>query len=204
MKKWTLYAHKTPNGKYYIGITSSRVTRRWNNGNGYRSSKYFYNAIQKYGWENIEHIIIATDMTREDANWFEEAMIRELNTTNRKLGYNITLGGDGVKGVPCPEHKKERQRISMRGKGNHMYGISLKGRSGEENPMYGKPAYNRKKVECITTGRIFDTVTEGASFYGTFRSDVSKVCKGTREYAGTLNGEKLYWRYYDGEQTDCK
>lgn len=31
-KKFTVYAHITPNNKLYIGITSLRVNERWNNG----------------------------------------------------------------------------------------------------------------------------------------------------------------------------
>ena len=53
--------HVSPSKKYYIGITSQAVNKRWKNGKGYKSSPYFYNAIQKYGWNNFEHNILFTD-----------------------------------------------------------------------------------------------------------------------------------------------
>ena len=43
--------------------------------------------------------------------------------------------------------------------------ISLKGQLGNKNPMFGKPAINRRKVKCITTGVEFDSVTSGANFF---------------------------------------
>lgn len=55
MKRWILYRHTSPSGKVYIGITSKSVNKRWNGGRGYKTCIYFYNAILKYGWDNIKH-----------------------------------------------------------------------------------------------------------------------------------------------------
>ena len=56
-KIFTVYKHTTPNNKLYIGITSRRPQTRWANGFGYRNNEYFFNAISKYGWDNIKHEI---------------------------------------------------------------------------------------------------------------------------------------------------
>ena len=63
-KKYVVYEHLFPNGKRYIGITSKIPEKRWENGCGYTKSKQpaMYNAVQKYGWENIKHNILFTDL----------------------------------------------------------------------------------------------------------------------------------------------
>lgn len=196
LNKWVVYIHTTPNNKSYVGITCQNPTRRWrSNGVGYKANRFFYNAILKYGWENIHHVILYWNLSRDEANKIEMELINELHSNDKRFGYNLTAGGDGVKGYSCPEWKKKKQKITMAGSNNPMYGISLKGKSGKENPMYGKPSPIRKKVMCVTTGEIFDCVTHGANKYNTYQSDISKVCKGTRRYAGKFNGEELIWRY---------
>ena len=54
----------------------------------------------------------------------------------------------------------------------------------------------KKKVICITTGEKFDSITEASKKYNIKnRADISKVCKGKRNYCGKLNGKKLEWGY---------
>ena len=67
MKRWILYRHTSPSGKVYIGITSKSVNKRWNGGRGYKTCIYFYNAILKYGWDNIKHEILFTDLEEKRA-----------------------------------------------------------------------------------------------------------------------------------------
>lgn len=66
---YTVYQHKNKiNGKIYIGITMQKPEVRWGkNGNNYKSSPHFYSAIQKYGWDNFEHNILFTGLTKEEA-----------------------------------------------------------------------------------------------------------------------------------------
>ena len=53
-----------------------------------------------------------------------------------------------------------------------------------------------KKVICVTTGKVFDSIKEAASYYNIkSKADISRVCKGKRNYCGELNGEKLVWEY---------
>lgn len=93
--KWKVYYHLFPNGKYYIGITSEEdINRRFENGYGYYGQPVF-NAIQKYGWDNIEHGLIATNLTKEEALNFESLLIKKLNTFLPN-GYNATYGGEGT------------------------------------------------------------------------------------------------------------
>jgi group I intron endonuclease len=90
--------HISPSGKRYIGITCLNVNRRWQNGYGYKNQT-FYRAINKYGWDNFQHIIIAKGLNKETAEWLEIELIREFDTTNSNKGYNISTGGEGGSGV---------------------------------------------------------------------------------------------------------
>ena len=56
---------------------------------------YFYNAIKKYHWNNIQHEIIANNLTHDEANNLEVGLIKELKSNDKKHGYNISSGGDG-------------------------------------------------------------------------------------------------------------
>ena len=92
---FTIYKHiNKKNGKVYIGQTIQRPEDRWKNGAGYRNCTKFYNAIQKYGWDNFEHIILEQkEMTQEEANELENFYIKKYNCLDDKYGYNITEGG---------------------------------------------------------------------------------------------------------------
>ena len=57
MNDYIVYMHISPSNKKYIGITKQEPNRRWRNGQGYKG-QVFYNAIEKYGWKNIQHIIV--------------------------------------------------------------------------------------------------------------------------------------------------
>ena len=54
---------------------------------------------------------------------------------------------------------------------------------------------NRKKVICLTTGKVFDSIQEASSFYGAAHQGISACCKGKVKSAGKLNGKKLIWKY---------
>lgn len=98
MEEYTVYKHTSPSGKVYIGITRRKPEYRWWNGNGYRNHKHFFNAILKYGWENITHEILLTGLTKEQAEAEEKRLISEYNATDPQYGYNKTYGGEtGVK-----------------------------------------------------------------------------------------------------------
>ena len=88
---YTVYAHKFPNGKYYIGLTRQKPYRRWNNGLGYKFQPV-YDAIKKYGWDNIEHIIVKENLSQEEGMKLEQELIKKYDSINN--GYNIGKGGD--------------------------------------------------------------------------------------------------------------
>ena len=56
---YKVYVHISPNGKRYYGITKQEIEKRWRNGKGYSNNDHFTNAINYYGWDNFDHIVIA-------------------------------------------------------------------------------------------------------------------------------------------------
>lgn len=76
MEKYTIYMHTTPSGKVYIGQTSKEdPNERWLNGNGYKDIRLFYPEIKKYGWDNIEHKILHTNLSWVQADILEKLYI---------------------------------------------------------------------------------------------------------------------------------
>lgn len=91
---YCVYKHTSPSGKVYIGITKQNPQRRWQGGIGYKQHPHFARAIEKYGWDNFSHEIVAVGLTEEEAKNKERELIRELNATDRDYGYNMTFGGE--------------------------------------------------------------------------------------------------------------
>lgn len=114
-KRYCVYAHiNNENQKIYIGITSQKPEKRWINGKGYFKNTYFTNAIQKYGWDNFEHIILIEDLSQEQSELIEIDLIAKYKTTNRKYGYNICKGGEGASGhIVSEEQKKNISKSKM-------------------------------------------------------------------------------------------
>lgn len=128
---YTVYIHivskkisKYNYDKYYVGITNQPINKRWANGYGYKGQP-FYKAINKYGWNNIKHLIIATNLLEDEAKEFEKVLISKLkcNARKYKYGYNVTDGGDGVTG--CIASKETKKKLSE----SHL---------GIKNPFYNK------------------------------------------------------------------
>ena len=97
--------------------------------------------------------------------------------------------------------RTKRQSEKMKGVNHPMYGKhhteNTKNKISISNK--GKSPSNRRKVQCITTGKIFKSIKEAAEYYSIIRQDISKCCKGKLESTGKHpdTGEKLVWKYID-------
>lgn len=97
MENWKVYMHKSPSGKVYIGITKRDLEIRWANGEGYKTCPIFYNAIRKYGWENIEHRLLFENLNDISAKLIEIDLIYYYKSID--MSYNLTDGGQGQLGI---------------------------------------------------------------------------------------------------------
>lgn len=130
-KTYYVYKHTSPSGKVYIGITSQQPEKRWKHGNGYAHNKYFWRAIQKYGWDNFEHEILFSGLNEQDAKDKEKELIEKYQSNVPELGYNISSGGEGRSGVSLSEDAKKK--ISNANKGRL---------AGKNNPNYGNHSFS--------------------------------------------------------------
>lgn len=71
-----VYKHTFPNGAVYIGKTNMHPEDRWLNGWGYKSCPLMFNAILQFGWNNVQHEILADNLSEEEALALETEEIR--------------------------------------------------------------------------------------------------------------------------------
>ena len=116
-KKYCVYMHKNKiNNKVYIGQTGTSVEDRWQNGRGYKGCTLFERAIQKYGWDNFEHIILEDNLTREEVGRSERKFIMLYDSTNPEKGYNISTGGEsGHIGVKMSDEVRKKMSEARKG-----------------------------------------------------------------------------------------
>lgn len=109
--KGYIYRYISPSGKSYIGQTTTNPSRRANGGVGYQGCTAFYNAIQKYGWENFQLEIlqeVESDNLIEELNQLEIDYIQKLNTLI-PFGYNMLEGGNNksLRGLQSAQWRKD-------------------------------------------------------------------------------------------------
>lgn len=126
------------NGKVYVGITHhANPNKRWGySGQKYTHCKKFVNAINKYGWDNFEHIILCRT-NREHAIAMETALIAFYKA--KGISYNLAEGGEGADCIT----EENRKKISKRMRENH--------------PMKGKhhTLEARKKISEANKNRVY-------------------------------------------------
>jgi group I intron endonuclease len=189
------------NGKVYIGQTW-HLNYRWIQHKSAEHNIHLSRAFEQYGIENFEYSILEefppAEGTRDLLYDREIYYIAQYHATNPKYGYNIMEGGRGrplapetiakLKAIRGPLHHgwkrvvgdEERRQMSERMKGpkNPMYGRSpakeMNERYSRERQGSNNPA--ARKVKCIETGKVYDTIKQAADDTGIGRDPISYVC----------------------------
>jgi group I intron endonuclease len=207
-KKYIVYRHIFPNGKSYIGITSQHpYWRRWRGGHGYAGQPKVWNAIRKYGWENVRHEVLSECLTLPEANRIEQEMVAKFNSVEN--GYYISSGGGGTFGIPCSEETKAKIGRANRGKPTtdpmrlsrytKEHGAWNKGKrlSGDH---YRKVAEERKRrcnkrIACYSPVtheliKVYDSCVNAALTVGVSKNVISRCANGGRKTSAGYE-----WRY---------
>ena len=206
-KRYLVYIHTNKiNGKVYIGQTCQKPEYRWgSHGQGYVECPHFWRAIQKYGWINFDHTIQADGLTHDEACAQEIELIAQLKATDPQYGYNLSHGGDG----PDPEitralWKDDSFRSRAREKMQEAWKDPTKRmrRSEAARQRWADSSFRTyamqrvikscaKSVECIETGKIYDTVRDAAIAYKASPGNIVRSCKTHFRCAG------FHWKYVD-------
>lgn len=138
-RKYTVYCHVFPNGKRYVGQTCYPINHRFGkDGNHYQGQPYLYNAIKKYGWESVQHEVLAENLSYLEVDAVEQFYIILYKSNQKEFGYNIEGGGSLHK--VCTEETKERLRKMNLGKklSPETRKKMSESQKGEKNCNYGK------------------------------------------------------------------
>lgn len=84
-----VYVHITPDEMFYIGMSKQQPRDRW------KPSQYKTHSlrpyIEKYDWDNIKHVVLKDDLTRDQAIKLEGLLIEEA----KRQGFCINKNGSG-------------------------------------------------------------------------------------------------------------
>ena len=185
-KSFCVYMHiNKANGKRYIGITSVNPLDRWQGGCGYYKNKHFNDAIKKYGWNNFDHLILYSELSKEEACEIEQYLIAKYKTQDKRYGYNIASGGQYFKHseeskVLMSERRKGKGRVKRtpetieRMKANHSGGA------------------DKVPVVCMETGTQYGSINDAAKATGINKKQISGCCRKVPHY-NTAGG--YHWKY---------
>lgn len=180
MEEYIVYKHTSPNGKVYIGITKQTANNRWKNGLGYESSPHFWNAIQKHGWNNFTHEILASGLTKDEACSEEKRLIAELNATDREFGYNQKLGGE----LGSSPAKEVREKISQKLKNFYENNPDAKTRISERVKGFRHSEEAKAKMSESKRGRTFTETPEWRQHIG--EANKAKILSDQELYESTV------------------
>lgn len=165
-----------PTEKWYIGQTihpEARFKQHIDRAINKKYNTYFYNSIRKYGLANFVYCVLEENVLINNLNLREIEWIEYYDSFYS--GYNMTLGGEGVKG-------------QIREK-NHMYG---KHHSEEVKEKISK-SNSKKIIQYNLSGefiQMFNSALEVTKTLNINNGNISSCCKGKLAQAGGF-----IWKY---------
>jgi len=132
------------NRKIYIGLDTK------NNPSYFGSGNLIKLAIKKYGKENFTKETLEVCTNLDDLNKKEVFWIKKLQSTNKKIGYNLATGGEGRTGA----YHTEKTKINM----------SLS-RKGDKNSFFGKH-FSIKSKKLLSESKKGKTLNKDNHFFG--------------------------------------
>ena len=209
MHNYTVYIHTFPNKKVYIGITSLNPKYRFGrNGSNYNNT-FVGNAIVKYGWNNINHKILYTNLTKEEAEAKEIELIAKYKSNQKEFGYNIANGGNCIgshsdetklKIALASKNRKHSDETKLKISNAHK-GKKLSNETKEKIRLatiksWNTTSFRQKMIEkhkgtkilCVELNTIFDSYAEAYRITGA--TNIKRCCEGITK---TANG--YHWKY---------
>lgn len=197
MERYEIYSIiNTANGKIYVGQTKQGYLKRFAQhlcpADG---SPRLRNAVKKHGKKVFVCELLDIALDRHTANEKEKMWIKLLGTYANKNGYNLSMGGSIGE---FNEETLKKMSDSHKGEKNHFYGKH----HTEETKAYlskikkgrftGKDHHRARKVLCVESGEVFDTVKEAEEKNGIAHGKISAVCN--KEY-GRRTAGGYHWQW---------
>ena len=211
MNCYSVYKHTAPNGKCYIGATSRKPKDRWgkNGGNyltvlpsGVPKHAGFYEAILKFGWNNIEHKVLFTGLSKERAFSLEHSLIIHY----KKLGksYNLADGGLGISGYKFNEKQLKNLSESHKGlvQSKETIAKRVAKNIGKKRTDETKKIRSKAVIQLTLEGqkvKEFFGVREASRQTGINGSHIGDCCNGKPNRL-TAGGYKWCWKYPNAQQ----
>lgn len=190
------------NGRYYKPKNKSKTV-------------YFWNAIQKYGWDSFNHeilLVIQCETIEELKFWIKEWECYYIWYYNSYYkngnGYNMTFGGQGTSGFKHNDEMKKRNSEAQKriaSEPGYINPFKDKKHTSETRKLMSKNHADfsgdkhprAKKVLCINNGMTFNTIKEAKEWVG--KGDIKACLNGRAKSAGRDpdTGEKLRWKYVE-------
>ena len=195
MNNYTVYCHINKyNNKIYIGITGQDPKKRWGNGKGYKNS-FFFNAIQKYGWDNFEHKILYTNLSKLDAELIEIDLIHYYKSINKS--YNVANGGNVTTGLKMSEQARKnisQGHIGLKRSDSFKEKIRVANKNRSDEIKRKLIDSNKRPIIQLSLDGVFikeyESIKDAELQLGICHQNISKCCKNIYKTAG---GYK--WQY---------
>ena len=193
-----IYKIVFPNGKHYIGLTTTSLEQRTKEHKKYAKSdntRYLYNALRKYDMvDTLELIEIDTADTKEELCEKEIGYILLYNSYYMNgNGYNMTYGGEGICGYVFTE--EDNQKNSERGKKYYEENPDAREKQSEIKKKYFENPEAREKQSKIKK-----------QYYQEHPEEIQKNREAQQKYykenpeAGKEQGEKMKQYYKENPE----
>lgn len=197
--KYIVYKHTFPDGKVYVGMTRQTPQRRWGKGSGYNNVRLMKEAIKRFGWDNVEHKVLFSGLSFEEACEKEIETILLYNSADPERGYNTEKGGNGAEKITdsirvrmsrsaIKRCKNEKERVRMREiglKGSTGRSVSKETRQriGNANSISNACPIGQydRSGELI---EIFSSAAKASVITGVAKCNICRVAMGQRKTAG--------------------
>lgn len=195
------------NGKIYIGKTSlNPPQKRWKSHlntvrrgpDDHHRYQYVHRAINKHGVRSFRFEVIATYDDEKEWTQAEIDFIARFKSNDRKVGYNLTIGGDGARGYRFSP--AQRRRMSERKKREYI---------GPGNPFFGKhhARETRRRIGELAAKRFADPTKN--PFFRRRHSAASKAkmsanCHRKERYLSVEQVEEARHLFVTGQHTQAQ
>lgn len=188
IKKYKVYCLRDRDGNIkYVGQTRQTLSRRFT---AHKCGSHFKDEF--FTIELIQSFDIPEPMFALEAMLIKQYDLINIGW-NRAEGYEegkqLHNASGEMNGFYGHKHRKEVcEAIGKRSLGNK-YAKGSKSRSGQKNkPEHQKAIVEalQKRIMCVDTGEVFESITSAAKKYGLNKSKITLVCQGKRKSTGGL------------------